>query len=556
MKKINKLLSVVLCLAMVMGLAVAVSAADTTNALTSADELVSGTYYIVCSNGESLGTVDGTWITVGESLWTVTVTEGGVTLCDANGMFIAPKGGDKNGLNTTEYTWAVSCTDGLFTFAGQGEDTVYLAFNSSPNYYKFRGYKVSTCTGENAAEYPSAFYLIPANGGEDEVVLPAGPVACEIPGILTYTFETDDAASAGVQFQWTATADGELCVARMGDGYMTNVQINGTYGEIGNEGYVVKTGDVVDIIVYAYGAGAISVPVEYITAGGEDAAVGTAQNPEVIESLAAGIEKTLESGEYFFQYTAAKAGELTITTVGDGTHNMEVFVNGDATKIHSNWDNDGAFIKLTVAEGDVLTIKVYFDFPGAGTISFTSDFDAGEQGGEDPVLPTVISIADGKYVISWNGLTFAALAEDKGYGYAPAGDVNALTDADYITIVNVGDGKFTMQDCYGRYIYMAGSYNSFNVSAEMPAEGYLWTLEEAEGGYMLKNVEKEKYVAYSEGYSTWGSYPTDKSEPGILTFTAVVESDPNQPTGDAIFAVLAIFAASGMGLTAVVSKKK
>ena len=555
MKKISKLLSVILCLAMVMSFAFVVSAEETDNAITSMDQLVSGDYIIIAAHGFGLAHLDGTWVlaeegdSVNGSVWTLTVTDNGVKIADCNGAYIAPKGGNANGITEGEYEWAVSCEDGMFIFAGQGEDTVKLASNvGSDN--KFRAYKNATIESQGAEKYPYTFALYPVESAPQ----PAGPVDCEIPGTLSYTFETDDAASAGVMFQWTATADGELCVARIGEGYMTTVQINGTYGEIGNEGYVVKTGDVVTIIVYAYGAGTVNVPVTYISGNQGEAALGTAENPEVITSLAGGIEKTLESGEYYFQYTAAKAGELTISTVGDGTHNMEVFVNGDATKVYSNWDNDGAFVALTVAEGDVLSIKVYFDYPGAGTISFYSDFDMDNN--DNPTQPSVPTISDGKYVISWNGLTFAALAEDKNYGYAPAGDVNALTDADYITIVNMGDGMFTMQDCYGRYIYMAGNYNSFNVSAELPESGYLWVLEETEGGYLLKNVEKEKYMAYSADYSTWGCYPTDKSEPGVLGVTAYVDNDPNQPTGDAIFAVLAVLAVSGMGLTVVASKKK
>lgn len=551
MKKISKLLSVVLALAMIMSFAFVASAVETDNALTSIDDLVSGEYYIVCSNGESMGVVDGTWITVAESVWTVTVTENGVTLKDANGTFIAPKGGNSNGLKTNQYEWAVTCTDGLFTFAGTGDDTVYLAFNSSEQYYKFRGYKTATCNGDPAT-YPSTFQLIPVGGnsGEDEVTPPAGPVDCVIPGTLEYTFETDEAASIGVMFQWTATEDGELSVARMGGNYMTSVLINDTYGEIGDYGYVVKTGDKVNVIVYGYGAGTISVPVEYITSGNQgEAALGTAENPEVI--VLGDYEKTLESGEYYYQFTATATGELTITTTGDGTHNMEAIINGDNTAVKSNWDNDGAFIKLNLTAGDVVTMKVYFDYPGAGTISFNLAMEGGEV--VEPVAP---SIADGKYVISFGDLTFAALAEEDTYGYNPAGDLNNLTEADYVTITNV-DGGFIMQDCYGRYLYMTGTYNSVNLSTELPAEGHIWTLVEDENGLMIKNVQKEKTLAYSEKYGSWGVY-ADVSETSYITITAekVEEPQPQPPvTGDVIFAVLSILSISGMGLTAVVSKK-
>ena len=201
----------------------------------------------------------------------------------------------------------------------------------------------------------------------------------------------------------------------------------------------------------------------------------------------------------------------------------------------------------SAAQGSCIDVA---SFSAAETleISFTMTAPAAEV---EPV-----AIADGQYVISNGGLTFAALAEDKTYGYPTAGDASALVETDYITITNVGNGQFTMQDCYGRYIYMKGTYNSFNVDAEMPTEGYLWVLEETEGGLLLKNVEKEKYLAYSEQYTSWGCYAS-LSETSVLTITAVEEEPiPNPGTGDMIFAVLSILAASGMGLTAIVSKKK
>lgn len=38
-------------------------------------------------------------------LWTITVTDGGVTLTDSKGQIIAPKGGDANGIKSGSYTW-------------------------------------------------------------------------------------------------------------------------------------------------------------------------------------------------------------------------------------------------------------------------------------------------------------------------------------------------------------------------------------------------------------------------------------------------------------------
>ena len=137
--------------------------------VTSADQFTSGTYIIALADGTALSCVDGTWV-LSESVtanggvvssgseWTVVVNGNSVTLKDKNGTFIAPKGGNNNGLATTEYQWSWTWNeDGSVTFAGTGNDTVYLAYNTE--YVKFRGYKTSTCTGDNAASYPCTFVI-------------------------------------------------------------------------------------------------------------------------------------------------------------------------------------------------------------------------------------------------------------------------------------------------------------------------------------------------------------------------------------------------------------
>ena len=138
--------------------------------VTSADQFTSGTYVIIATGDHGLGVVDGTWITrtspvvsgdtvtdAAGATWTVTVSGSSVTLKDANGVFIAPKGGNTNGIKTgTSYNWNWTFNaDGTITFTGTGTDTVTLAFNSSSEYFKFRGYKNTTVA--DPATYPSTF---------------------------------------------------------------------------------------------------------------------------------------------------------------------------------------------------------------------------------------------------------------------------------------------------------------------------------------------------------------------------------------------------------------
>lgn len=183
---------------------------------------------------------------------------------------------------------------------------------------------------------------------------------------------------------------------------------------------------------------------------------------------------------------------------------------------------------------------------------------------EAPVAPAEpVKLEDGQYILSWGDLTFGALPADKGYGYPAAGSLAAYTQTDVVTIKNTADGKFTITDSLGRLVYMKGTYNSFNVGES--TEGHEWILEEAgESVYYLKNVEKEKYVSYSEQYTSWGCY-ADKADSGKLTITAVKASeeppvDPQPPvdsddTGDMIGIVIALLAVSGMGIT-ILRKKE
>ena len=182
MKKFAKILSVVLCLAMVVSFAAMAFADESKKQITTLEELTTGKYLLVCSNGASLGVIDGTWVTNAESAWTLTVVDGGVTMQDAKGAYLAPKGGNSNGLKTEAeaYAWNVVCTDGMFSFCGTGEDTVTLAFNSGESYLKFRGYKNATVSGEKAADYPSTFALYQVSDDfEGEVPETTAPVAPE-----------------------------------------------------------------------------------------------------------------------------------------------------------------------------------------------------------------------------------------------------------------------------------------------------------------------------------------------------------------------------------------
>ena len=164
------LLAVVMVFSMLPTLVFAEDTATYTK-ITSAEELTTGKYVMVVSTGYGPGVLASGWLTAeaitvdgdtvtdpaATAVWDITVDGSTVKLTDSNGVSIAPKGGNNNGIQAGDYSWAVTCTDGTFQFAGQGEDTVILASNKGSE-NKFRAYKSATVTG-NPNGYPSEFTL-------------------------------------------------------------------------------------------------------------------------------------------------------------------------------------------------------------------------------------------------------------------------------------------------------------------------------------------------------------------------------------------------------------
>ncbi|MBQ8450675.1 MAG: chitobiase/beta-hexosaminidase C-terminal domain-containing protein [Bacteroidaceae bacterium] len=108
------------------------------------------------------------------------------------------------------------------------------------------------------------------------------------------------------------------------------------------------------------------------------------------------------------------------------------------------------------------------------------------------------------------------LAADKSYGYLYTDTVKAK--GGYVETVEYfgftfesADGGYTIKDVNGRYLYMTGNYNSFNVSETLPEEGAVWSVEIAQdGAATIKNVAKDKTIYYSLQYSSFGCYAADK----------------------------------------------
>ena len=138
----------------------------------------------------------------------------------------------------------------------------------------------------------------------------------------------------------------------------------------------------------------------------------------------------------------------------------------------------------------------------------------GDTGGDSYALVT--TIAAGKYIIAApkEGATYAVavpLASNKTYGYLSPADAT-LTDNKISTeaanefTFTATTGGYTIQDPSGRYLYMSGTYNSFNVSADVPASGHVWAVTFEGNNVKIVNVEKSKTLQYSSQFKSYGAY--------------------------------------------------
>lgn len=113
-----------------------------------------------------------------------------------------------------------------------------------------------------------------------------------------------------------------------------------------------------------------------------------------------------------------------------------------------------------------------------------------------------VMVADGKVCKNSTAATYGWLYVDDA---TVSGD-EVTTDAAYAYTFTSTTGGFTIQMSDGRYIYQTGTYNSFNFSSTV-VDGCVWTATaQADGTFKITNVAMNKYIQYSAGYSSFGSY--------------------------------------------------
>ena len=263
--------------------------------------------------------------------------------------------------------------------------------------------------------------------------------------------------------------------------------------------------------------------------------------------------------------TTLKVNEVVFTADGnDLTGSFYINIAGDEATYKPSTGYVSTEAKVTVnnatelAEGESATVYIVivpFEAYEGDTLELIVngykkdiklekdvDFEAGkiktlnfayDKEPEEPENPEVPEFEPGNYWIVANGKY--AMPVTGTYGYLQV-DKAGYTD-NVFTFKEV-EGGYTIQQVGGKYLYMTGTYDSFNVSASVPADGgHIWTVEKNDdGSYKILNVLKSKYVQLDSQYGTYGAY------------TAVKGTMPNLvPADDAT--VRPVFAVAGNSMT-------
>ena len=551
-------MAVVLCLGLLPGAALA--AEEPTYAkVTSADQFTTGTYYMVTNTGYAPGKLDGNWIsavqvaegTIPDAIWTLTVTGEEVTLKDSNGKFVAPKGGNNNGIKEGEYKWNWSFEDGKFTFAGQGDDTVVLASNKSSE-NKFRAYKTSTVSGYPNS-YPSEFTLYKADdaslGGEVTVAAPqanpqAGAVASGTEITLTCT-------TAGAEIYYTLDgsdpSDGENVNRKLysEDNQPTITEnctlkavavLGGVSSAVQTLEYTVKAestapiadGDQVVIYAPAYNKALSSEKTGFYNVGTD---ITVEADGTVTGYSASDIWTVVDNGDgtYSFQQDGQNIGmddEYTSMPQGGKYDDWEVQDQGDGTYYIHN-PNRNAYIEWYDSNN---YWSAYYNINSGSEALFALKFYKVTGETPDPEPSEAPFEANDTIVIyaPSNNMALSATVKNDYYpiGVEVAVEGETLIGYGATEVWTVGgeDGAWTFTSNSGKTLSMAGNYSSV-----YPGAGYneTWVLEaaETEGQYYVKNAGRGTYMFWDDEHDDW---TTRNGEKTAVSFR-VVEPPEEEP---------------------------
>ena len=522
--KLKPLLSALLTIAMLLSLLpTAVFAAGGTGTftkITTQEELTDGKYVIVVDSGYAMGALDGTWLTAtqvteeGGSLtdpdaslvWEIAVTDSGVTLTDANGTQVAPKGGNNNGIQAGDYTWAISFENGTFRFLGTGEDTVTLASNKNSE-NKFRAYKNATIN----AGYPCDFTLYQyaeGTGTPDPGPGPDEPTVISISDALAAADGTEKLTVKGV----VTLLDGQNVYLQDSTGGIC-ARMSGQFDDI-------ALGDTV------------------IATGKRDTYNGLPQLGSATYEKSSGLTltpavKTIGELTDADICTYVTIEDVTVTEIFDNNGqyaNPNITVEdaaGNTIQLYK-----AVVDKTAIAVNDVITITAAVSvFNGTFQLRNTSA-DEIQTGGA-----STGPIYNGEQVVIYNPAYGKALSGSYNGFYNNGTDVtledgtlSGFTAADVWTVADNGDGTWSFS-YNGQNIGMGDSFSSMPLGEKNDK----WVLEDAGNGlYYIKNTVRGAYMEWYAEKNNWSSYgKISAGSEGMFALTFYEVTDlPEPPSGE------------------------
>ena len=193
----------------------------------------------------------------------------------------------------------------------------------------------------------------------------------------------------------------------------------------------------------------------------------------------------------------------------------------DALSLQQHPENLGKEVSL------LGSLEKYFGTYGLKSISeYALDGEeTPDEPGEEATFTKATNVTDGTYIIAVQTGGAYKVAENvaasSNYGYLYVSDAtdtgNTITlnpEGMTFTLTSTAEG-YTIQDESGRYLYMEGTFNNWNLSNN-PSSGQYYTIDRnADGSFRIANATTGKWMQFDEEYNSFGSYSDER---GIMPF--------------------------------------
>ena len=214
-----------------------------------------------------------------------------------------------------------------------------------------------------------------------------------------------------------------------------------------------------------------------------------------------------------------------------GTANANRYVideAGNKILFRNSAYSDFSYDLLPYANGDVIGILGVYGtdwqlslIDAAGLQNFDPNAGPEDVPGYGRFQKVTTVTSGKKYLLVADGNKMAQpIASNKNYGYFYVTDVTAQEDGTIIenesnafTFTESGNG-FTITQADDRFIYLTGTFASFQIGAEVPeadAAATVCTVAAQEDGTVkITNASLGKWIQYSSNYTSYGAYNSDQ----------------------------------------------